>query len=106
MINEQDSDNSSDLSEEEETVFKAENHRSRSEYMTMKQVNNFKQENLETHSIMMLDFESEVYIWVGSKCEEKRLQDYWSFAQDYVKKLQKYVKVLKSRRKICSEPIL
>ena len=73
MINEQDSDNSSDLSEEEETVFKAENHRSRSEYMTMKQVNNFKQENLETHSIMMLDFESEVYIWVGSLVPKDKL---------------------------------
>lgn len=31
-----------------------------------------------------------VYIWVGSKCEEKRLQNYWSYAQEYVKKLQKY----------------
>ena len=31
-----------------------------------------------------------IYIWVGSKCEEKRLQNYWSYAQDFVKKLQKY----------------
>jgi hypothetical protein len=34
--------------------------------MTLRQINNFKQENLDTHSIMMLDFDSEVYIWVGS----------------------------------------
>jgi hypothetical protein len=31
-----------------------------------------------------------VYIWVGSRCEENRLQNYWVFAQEYVKKLQKY----------------
>lgn len=31
-------------------------------------------------------------MWVGSKCEEHRLQQYWTFAQDYIKKLQKYEK--------------
>ena len=61
-----DDESENDASEDEELVFTIENHRTHSEYMTMKQVSNFSQEALQSHSIYMLDFDSEVYIWVGS----------------------------------------
>lgn len=45
---------------------------------------------LDSRAVYIVQAPELVYIWVGSKCEEKRLQAYWGYAQDYVKKLQKY----------------
>ena len=48
---------------------------------------------LDCRGIYIVQVPEMVYIWVGSKCEEKRLQSYWAYAQEYVKKLQKYERV-------------
>ncbi len=45
---------------------------------------------LDCRGIYIIQTSDMVYIWVGSRCEENRLQNYWVFAQEYVKKLQKY----------------
>lgn len=37
-----------------------------------------------------------IYLWIGSKCDETRMDRYWKYAQDYIKKLQKYEKAPKS----------
>jgi len=42
LLNQLGNDSDSENSEDEEAVFTIENHRSHSEYMTMKQINNFK----------------------------------------------------------------
>ena len=67
-------DSDADLSDEEghDENFRIENHRTHSEYMTMKQVNNFRQESLQSQGIYMLDFDSEVFVWVGSKVPSEK----------------------------------
>lgn len=37
-----------------------------------------------------------IYLWIGSKCDETRMDRYWKYAQDYIKKLQKYEKAPKN----------
>lgn len=64
MINRGKDDSDSHSSDDEE-VFQIENHRIHSEYMTMKAINSFKQANLHSTGIYLLDFDSEVLIWVG-----------------------------------------
>lgn len=44
----------------------------------------------DSRGVYIIQTEEVVYIWVGSKCEEKQLKNYWGYAQEYVKKLQKY----------------
>mmetsp|Transcript_25480 Transcript_25480/g.34037 ORF Transcript_25480/g.34037 Transcript_25480/m.34037 type:complete len:266 (+) Transcript_25480:3381-4178(+) len=58
---------SEDEKEDREEVFNILNTRTHSEYMTMKQTNRFSQDSLRSASIYMIDHESEVFIWVGSK---------------------------------------
>ena len=53
--------------EDNEEVFHIENQRAHSEYMTIKQLNSFSQASLRSSSVYMLDFHSEVIVWVGSK---------------------------------------
>ena len=67
-------DSDVDLSDEEvhDENFRIENHRTHSEYMTMKQVNNYRQESLQSQGIYMLDFDSEVFVWVGSKVPSEK----------------------------------
>jgi hypothetical protein len=45
---------------------------------------------LDSRAIYIVHTQEVIYIWVGSNCEEKRLQCYWAYANEFVKKLQKY----------------
>ena len=45
----------------------------------MKQVNNFRQESLSSEGIYMLDFESEIFIWVGSKVPKDKSTQCFKF---------------------------
>jgi hypothetical protein len=47
---------------------------------------------LDSRGVYIIQGPENIYIWVGSRCEEKRLHNYWTYAQEYVKKLQKYEK--------------
>lgn len=69
-------------SESEEDLnrsFHIENLRTHSEYMTMKAVTNFNQGSLKSNAIYMLDFDSEVYIWVGSRVHFKKYVKCFAF---------------------------
>ena len=45
---------------------------------------------LDSRAVYIIHLPEIVYIWVGSKCDEFKLQNYWTYANDFVKKLQKY----------------
>ena len=36
---------------------------------------------LDSRAVYIVQTEEIVYIWVGSKCEEDQLKNYWSYAQ-------------------------
>lgn len=38
----------------------------------MKVVNNYKQESLHSDGIYMLDYDSEIFIWIGSKVPSEK----------------------------------
>jgi hypothetical protein len=44
----------------------------------------------DSRGIYIIHLPHVVYIWVGSKCSETKLESYWAHANDFVKKLQKY----------------
>ena len=70
-------DDASDISgsedEDEEFTFHIENHRTHSEYMTLKQVNNFTQKSLFSTGIYMLDFDSEIFVWIGKDVPQDKV---------------------------------
>jgi hypothetical protein len=45
---------------------------------------------LDSRTVYIIHLPELIYIWVGSKCDEQKLQIYWNFANEFVKKLQKY----------------
>jgi hypothetical protein len=45
---------------------------------------------LDSRALYVVHSREVVYVWVGSRCEEQRLEKYWNFANEFVKKLQKY----------------
>ena len=75
MMNRHEDSDGGSASDHEGEIFHIENHKTHSEYMTMKELHSFKQETLCSNAIYMLDFESEVFVWVGSKVpKEKSVQ--------------------------------
>ena len=59
--------------EELESMFHIDNHRTHSEYMTMKQMNEFNQEVLRPTAIFTLDFDSDIFLWIGSKVPKDKI---------------------------------
>lgn len=45
---------------------------------------------LDSRGVYIIHLPEIVYVWVGSKCDEQKLQNYWAHANEFVKKLQKY----------------
>lgn len=62
-----DSEASGSEEEDKEDVFTITNTRTHSEYMTMKQSYGFTQDTLRSNGIYMLDHDSDIFIWIGSK---------------------------------------
>ena len=51
------------------------NTRTHSEYMTMRQTNNFSQDSLRADGIFVVDHESDIFVWIGSKVKGEKVVD-------------------------------
>lgn len=66
-IESENSGSDQDDDEELDEDFRIDNHRTHSEYMTLRQVGNFTQKHLRSNCIYVLDFDSDIFVWIGSK---------------------------------------
>ena len=70
---------------EVEREFSIEDARVHSEYMGLKEVHNFGQDTLKTRNIFMLDYGSQIFLWVGSKVPPNRVVGVFKFAGRAIK---------------------
>lgn len=55
---------------------------------------------LDCRGLYVIGTREVIYVWIGSRCDEGRLEKYWKYAQEYIKKLQIYEKAPKTVKTI------